>query len=129
MIFLPTGPRVVYPDGIVRNCPKDGDKFVHNGETYTWDIWLGEWVDWKGDIIRFKETEGTPSMYGNWINPEYQQLPLANLEGENANKKSEKEKLKDFFFPKNTEGCECGAWITGSDKHSSYCKLYKKEGK
>lgn len=26
----------------------------------------------------------------------------------------------------NTHGCECGVWRTESDKHSDYCKLYRR---
>lgn len=28
-------------------------------------------------------------------------------------------------LPRNTKGCECGAWVSGEYvKHSDYCKLY-----
>jgi hypothetical protein len=140
MTYLPTGSNVtVYPDGVVRSRPKDGERFVHDNEVYVWDDVIGEWTDYKGRIVKFKQKDPVLSMYDDWT-----QLSLPNLDDEEEEEKEkpsdyykksssedkkpkEGDKLKGFFFPKNTSGCECGAWATGSDRHSEYCRLYKKE--
>jgi hypothetical protein len=126
MTWLPIGSSVVYPDGVKRGRPRDGERFAYNGEIYTWDNQIERWSNWRGKIVEFKEKEDPVlSMYDNWTHAECQP-PLTNYEDE-AKKKTEGEKLRDFFFPKNELGCECGVWLTGSDRHSKHCKLYREE--
>jgi len=42
-----------------------------------------------------------------------------------------KKKEREFFFPKNKYGCECGAWVIGfvdyGPEHSDGCRLYRKD--
>jgi hypothetical protein len=33
----------------------------------------------------------------------------------------------DFFRPKKTNNCDCGAWATGSPGHSTWCHEFKRE--
>jgi hypothetical protein len=142
---------VIWPDGHKRLRPNDGTRFSHNGETYTWDDAIGLWVNSRGEIVRFEEKErGSthPSLdgyYGYTIDDLSELLGLENekkkakqtnavdenkfYSSQEPKKKAEQtegDRLKDFFFPhKNTEGCECGTWLTGSPKHSRSCKLYR----
>lgn len=125
MTWLPTGTNYIYPDGKRRQRPSDGQRFVHEGETYTWDDLVGEWSDWRGQIQKFTEKDEYASMYGYG-----QEKNLSGFNDSLENKKETKtegDKLKDFFFPKNSRGCQCGVWLTGSDKHSKGCWLYRED--
>lgn len=123
MWTLPTG-TVVWPDRIRRYRPKDGERFDHAGETYVWDDVISHWTNQKGNIVTFSE-ESQSSLYGFTSSS----LPEQSGEQEKTTKtvKTEGDKLKDFFFPTNALGCECGVWITNSGKHSAHCRLYRKD--
>jgi len=115
---------VVWPDGRRRHRPKDSERFTYGGRTYTWDNEIERWVDERGEIAKFGGQDDKHQYiygYAGYVddsshNQEPKKVVIEKTEGE---------KLRDFFFPKNTQGCECGTWVTGSSRHSQNCKLYR----
>jgi hypothetical protein len=123
MTYFPPESDVVWPDGKRKRRPKDGERFIHNGRTYEWDEVIERWVNERGEIARFDKEEDDMYQYGfDGYGDGFSQYQ----EPKKSAEKTEGEKLRDFFFPKNIHGCECGAWITGSPKHSEGCKLYRR---
>lgn len=106
-----------FPDGKLGARPSDGHKEWFNGEIYTWDNEIDHWSDSSGKIFHPIE---------NW-NEEDSSLPRGAFSNK-TQEKSESERMKEFFFSKKSYGCECGAWAVDGAKHSSYCRLYVKEG-
>jgi hypothetical protein len=92
------------------------------GGCQEWDNLIERWVNERGEIARFEDESVHPYGFDGYMDG-FSQYP----EPKKATEKTEGEKLRDFFFPKNTHGCECGAWITGSPKHSKGCKLYQED--
>lgn len=89
---------VSFPDGSTREKPEDGVSFIHNEDDhYIWDDFLLKWVDRYGKI---------------WNPPSEDKGRYIKL---------------DIEKPKNKEGCECGAWITGVSRHSQWCRLFRKD--
>jgi hypothetical protein len=142
MTNLPAGSNlIVYPDGILRSRPRYGERFIHNNQVYVWDGVIGEWIDHKGNVVKFNQRNPDVSIYDDWsqlfppnINKKEEEEEKTSDPNDHDKKTAdenddmkEKEKLKSFFFPKNTLRCECGVWVTGSDRHSEYCRLYRKE--
>lgn len=125
MTWLPPGLQIVWPDGKRRHRPKDGEVFTHYGNTFVWDDVIQKWSDYRGKIVEFKE-EPDPvlSMYDDWTH--HYSRPETKEE-EQKKEETEGDRLRDFFFPKNRLGCECGVWLTSSTKHSKHCRLYKEE--
>ncbi len=131
MNWLSPGLQVVYPDGKKRNRPKDGERWIYGGDSYTWDDVIGKWSNWSGNIVEFDEKkDDIASLYDpNYFSGEYGYGSTYKKEEPQKEEKprSEGDKLRDFFFPKNTLGCECGTWLTNSNRHSKHCKLYREE--
>ena len=123
MTWLPPELQFIWPDGQRKHRPKDGERFTYDGTTYTWDEVIGQWSDERGKIVRFDEKNSYALMYGC----DGEQAKLPAYQEPKKKEQTEGDRLRDFFFPKNTQGCECGAWITGSPRHSRSCRLYRED--
>lgn len=106
--------QVQYPDSVYREAPADGYYFYHDGQQYKWDSYFSGWFNARG--VRWMPL---PVSEQQWESDGGGQAVTT------AAPTPEKD-LKEFFFGKNTEGCECGSWSVGATTHSSFCKLYSR---
>lgn len=86
---------ILYPDGTAKPKPEDRDRFYHSQS--------GDTYTWDDMLFAWVDSKGEI-----W--------------------RPDAQKEQAVALIKNTSkanGCECGTWVTGVDKHSDWCPLYR----
>jgi len=104
-----------WPDGQLKDAPKDGFVYFQGNLTYTWDGFLESWSDSRGNIIDFD-----PANVMLRLAP----LPVTLRIFVNGLPLREDDELEEKLVAYTSPSCECGAKAVGSSKHSDWCQLY-----